>query len=37
MGSAEESLENAPTAFLLVICAGLATGVGAALVFSKRL
>ena len=33
----ENSDENVGLAFLLVICAGLATGIGAAFVFSPRL
>lgn len=37
MGTAEENNANAPTAFGLVVAAGMATGIGAAIVFSKRL
>lgn len=37
MGTAEENNENAPIAFLLVVCAGLSTGIGAGFVFNKRL
>ncbi|CAM9210048.1 unnamed protein product [Scytosiphon promiscuus] len=37
MGTAEENNDNAPVAFLLVVCAGLSTGVGAGFVFNKRL
>lgn len=37
MGTAEENNDNAPVAFLLVICAGLSTGIGAGFVFNKRL
>lgn len=37
MGTAEENNENAPVAFLLVICAGLSTGIGAGFVFNKKL
>ena len=37
MGTADENNDNAPVAFLLVICAGLSTGIGAAFVFNKRL
>lgn len=37
MGTAAENTDNAPIAFLLVICAGLSTGIGAAFVFNTRL
>lgn len=37
MGTAEQNTENAPIAFVLVICAGLSTAVGAAVVFNQRL
>ncbi|CAM9559841.1 unnamed protein product [Pylaiella littoralis] len=37
MGTAAQNNENAPIAFVLVICAGLSTGIGAGFVFNKRL
>lgn len=37
MGTAEQNNDNAPIAFVLVICAGLSTGIGAAFVFNKKL
>lgn len=37
MGTAAQNTDNAPIAFLLVICAGLSTGIGAAFVFNTRL
>lgn len=37
MGTAAENTDNAPIAFVLVICAGLSTGIGAAFVFNTRL
>eukprot|EP00752_Nemacystus_decipiens_P018482 g16571.t1 len=37
MGTAEENNANAPVAFVLVVCAGLSTGIGAGFVFNKRL
>lgn len=37
MGTAEENNDNAPVAFVLVTAAGLATCIGAALVFDRRM
>lgn len=37
MGTAAENTDNAPIAFVLVICAGLSTCIGAAFVFNTRL
>ncbi|CBN75509.1 Zinc transporter zupT, Zinc transporter ZIP, metal ion transmembrane transporter activity [Ectocarpus siliculosus] len=37
MGTAEQNTDNAPIAFVLVICAGLSTAIGAAVVFNQKL
>ena len=37
MGTSAENIENAPIAFVLVVCAGLSTCIGAAFVFNTRL
>ncbi|CAB1111280.1 unnamed protein product [Ectocarpus sp. CCAP 1310/34] len=37
MGTAEQNTDNAPMAFVLVICAGLSTAIGAAVVFNQKL